>query len=93
MTEDCEAILAQRSLMRRRIQIQAFERTRLIRHLPSESCPFCFSTEGLLTFGQAARLIQVGESCIRLWLAEGKVHGFKTPGGQYRVCRKSLFHK
>jgi excisionase family DNA binding protein len=77
--------------MRRRIQIQAFERTRLIRHTAVVGCPFCFSTEGLLTSAQAARLLQVGEPSIRRWLAQGKAHGFKTPGGQYRICRSSLF--
>ncbi|HJZ67650.1 MAG TPA: helix-turn-helix domain-containing protein [Blastocatellia bacterium] len=76
--------------MRRRIEIVAFERTRVISSSENIACPVCFSGDGLLTSAQAASLLQVGEASIRRWLARGRAHGFKTPGGQYRVCRRSL---
>jgi len=84
-------ILAQQARMRRRIQILAFERTRVIERRPVINCPICFSSEGLMTLTEASALLQAGEPSIRRWLAQGKAHGFKTPGGQYRICRKSLF--
>jgi len=79
--------------MRRRIQIVAFERTRVIKRSEIVNCPICFSRDGLLTSAQAAALFQVGEPSIRRWLTQGRAHGFKTPGGQYRICRKSLFQE
>jgi len=44
-----------------------------------------------MTSAEAAALLRVGEPSIRRWLSQGRAHGFKTPGGQYRICRKSLF--
>jgi excisionase family DNA binding protein len=67
-----------------------FERTRVIQRSVTIRCPVCSSGEGFLTSTQAAELIQIGEPSIRRWLAQGKAHGFKTPGGQFRICRKSL---
>jgi excisionase family DNA binding protein len=69
----------------------AFERTRIVKRSTIASCPICLSSDGLVTSAQAAALLQVGEPSIRRWLSQGKAHGFKTPGGQYRICRKSLF--
>jgi excisionase family DNA binding protein len=77
--------------MGRRIQIVAFERTRVVKRSPIANCPICFSSDGFVTSAQAAALLQVGEPSIRRWLSKGRAHGFKTPGGQYRICRKSLF--
>jgi excisionase family DNA binding protein len=79
--------------MRRRIQIWAVERTRISRGVPTGSCPICLSGEDLLTSIQAAALMQVGQPSIRRWLAQGRAHGFKTPGGQLRICRKSLLRE
>jgi helix-turn-helix protein len=76
--------------MRRRIQVVAFETTRVVKHASSIGCPVCLSADGLLTLAQAAELIQVGEPSIRRWLLQGKAHGFKTPSGHYRICRNSL---
>jgi len=77
--------------MGRRIQIVAFERTRVVKRSTLANCPICLASDGLVTSAQAAELLQVGEPSIRRWLSQGKAHGFKTPGGQYRICRKSLF--
>jgi excisionase family DNA binding protein len=79
--------------MGRRIQLVAFEKTRVVRRSVIANCPICFSSDGFVTSAQAAALLQVGEPSIRRWLSQGKAHGFKTPGGQYRICRKSLFPK
>lgn len=80
--------------MGRRIQIVAFEKTRVVtRSTGIANCPVCLSTEGLVTSAEAAALLKVGEPSIRRWLSKGRAHGFKTPGGQYRICRKSLFQR
>lgn len=76
--------------MRRKIQIVAIERTRIIERAENVICPVCFSNEGLVTSGQAATLFQVGAPSIRRWVAQGQAHGFKTPGGRFRICRVSL---
>jgi excisionase family DNA binding protein len=69
----------------------AFERTRVgKRSAGIADCPICLSSEGLVTSAEAAELLKVGESSIRRWLSQGRAHGLKTPGGQYRICRKSL---
>lgn len=76
----------------RRIEIVAFERERVVR-VPSAAgllCPECLSRTEMLTTGQAAALLQVGAASVRRWLAAGKAHGLRTPGGRYRVCRASL---
>jgi len=78
--------------MGRRILIEAFEKTRVVKR-PTivANCPICLSPDGLVTSAEAAVLLKVGEPSIRRWLSQGRAHGFKTPGGQYRICRKSLF--
>jgi excisionase family DNA binding protein len=55
------------------------------------SCLVCFASEGFVNSSEAAALLQVNASSIRRWLNQGKAHGFKTPGGRYRICRRSLF--
>jgi hypothetical protein len=77
--------------MRRRIEIVAFERTRVVRQAEMGKCPVCLSSDGLLTSAQVAALFQVCDSSIRRWLEQGKVHGFMTADGQYRICWRSLF--
>ena len=80
--------------MGRRIQIVAFERTRVVKRSTSVAgCPMCLSSDGLVTSAEAATLLKVGEPSIRRWLSKGRIHGFKTPGGQYRICHKSLFQQ
>jgi excisionase family DNA binding protein len=80
--------------MGRKIQIVAFEKTRVVkRSTLVANCPICLSSDGLVTSAEAAALLKVGEPSIRRWLSQGRAHGFKTPGGQYRICRKSLFQR
>lgn len=79
--------------MRRRIEIIAFERERIVRRAGSMNCPLCLSGSELLTMAQAAALAQVNTASVYRWLAEGKMHGVKTAGGQYRICRKSLLRE
>ena len=76
--------------MRRRIEIIAFERERIIQQSVTTECPICLCTTELLTPSQAAALIQVDENSIERWLADGDSHGVTTPGGHRRVCKKSL---
>ena len=72
----------------------AFETTRVVKRSSNvANCPICLSSEGLVTSAEAAALLKVGEPSIRRWLSKGRVHGFKTPGGHYRICRKSLFKR
>jgi excisionase family DNA binding protein len=77
---------------KRRIEIISFERERLIRWPAPARCPVCGLTTELLTSRQAAALVQVKAESVRRWLAQGKAHGVKTSGGQYRICKNSLFH-
>jgi excisionase family DNA binding protein len=77
--------------MKRRIEIQAFERERIIRRTVAMQCPVCEHESEMLTAKQAAVLLQVSTKSIYRWLAEGKAHGVRTPGGCHRVCRESLF--
>jgi excisionase family DNA binding protein len=79
------------TITKRRIEIVAFERERIIRQPVPAHCPVCQSGSELLTTRQAARLMQVQAQSIRRWLAQGRVHALKTPGGQHRICRNSLF--
>ena len=78
-------------VVNRKIEVVAFERERIVRVAPSGLlCPDCLSATELLTTRQAAALMQVGAVSVRRWLAEGKAHGVRTPGGRHRVCRASL---
>jgi hypothetical protein len=76
--------------MKKRTEMLIAERQRFVIRAASLRCPVCQSPTELLTTRQAGRLFQVTAASIRCWLKEGKVHGFKTPGGQHRVCRNSI---
>lgn len=82
----CAAVIT-----RRKIELVAFERERVVRRPASVRCPVCRLDSELLTTRQAGAHAQVGAASVRQWLARGKIHVVKTPGGQYRVCRDSLF--
>jgi len=77
--------------MKRRVEIIAFERQRIISRPVLMTCPVCQLGTEMLTTRQAEAIIQVRATSIRRWIAQGRAHGIKTPGGQHRVCRKSLF--
>ena len=77
--------------MKRRIEILAFERERVIRSAGPVNCPLCYAPGGLLTTAEAAALARVQVQSIYRWLAQGKAHGVKTPGGQHRICENSIF--
>ncbi|MFL6277130.1 MAG: hypothetical protein ACJ74G_18255 [Blastocatellia bacterium] len=78
-------------MMKRRVEIIAFERQRVVMRPVSVTCPVCQLNTELLTTQQAGRLFQVKANSIRRWLVHGKAHGIRTPGGQHRVCKESLF--
>ena len=79
------------TLKKRRIEIIAFERERIIRQSTSTRCPVCYLNSEMLTVQQAAVVAQVKAESIYRWLAEGKAHGVKTAGGHRRICSVSLF--
>jgi hypothetical protein len=79
------------ALIKRRIEVVAFERQRLIRKPLPMLCPFCHTSSEFLTARQAGALAQVTPKSIYRWLASGKAHGVKTAGGGQRICRQSLF--
>jgi hypothetical protein len=78
-------------MTKRRIEIVAFERQRVVMRPALMTCPVCQINTELLTTRQAGTLFQVKPTSVRRWIVRGKAHGIKTPGGQHRVCRKSLF--
>jgi len=78
-------------MIKRRVEIVAFERRRIIGQPVASACPVCLSDTVMLTTQQASALAQVRAQSVRRWLAEGRAHGVKTPGGQHRICRNSLF--
>ena len=80
------------TIKRRRVEITLFERERVVRQCVTAHCYVCRLTTEMLTPEQAGDLAQVQVQSIQQWLAQGKAHGVKTPGGQERVCRNSLFH-
>ena len=79
------------TIKKRKVEIIAFERERVVVRAALMNCPVCLSDSEMLTAEQAAALIQVEAESIRTWLAEGKAHGVETIGGQPRVCKNSLF--
>ena len=79
-------------MMKRRTEIITFERQRIVIRPASALCPVCQSNTELLTTRQAGRLLQVRTASVRRWLAQGRAHGIRTPGGQHRICKHSLFH-
>ena len=77
--------------MKRRIEIIAFERERVTVRRAPVTCPVCLVHTELLTTRQAGTLFQVKATSVRRWLAQGRAHGVRTPGGQHRVCKSSLY--
>lgn len=90
-TSNWRAILSQWVAMKRRIEIMAFERERIVRRSAPTGCPVCDSTGGLLTTTEAAALARVKVQSVYRWLTQGKAHGVKTCGGQHRICKNSIF--
>jgi hypothetical protein len=80
-------------MIKRRVEIIAFERERIIKKPAQMLCPICHQTSEFLTARQAGVLTQVTPKSIYRWLASGKAHGVKTAGGGQRICRYSLFRK
>jgi hypothetical protein len=78
-------------ITKRRVEVIAFERERIVRQVLPTPCPICDRPSELLTVRQAGAVAQVGSASIYRWLAQGKVHGVKTAGGHHRICRNSLF--
>ena len=78
-------------LNKRKIEIIALERERIVRRSVTLTCPVCNRNSELLTTRQTGALLQVRAERIYRWLAQGKIHSVRTPGGQHRVCRRSLF--
>ena len=76
--------------MKRRIEIVAFERQRIVMRTLL-TCPVCQTSTEFLTTRQAGMVFQVRATSIRRWIVQGKAHGIRTPGGQHRVCRNSLW--
>jgi hypothetical protein len=79
------------TITKRRVEVIAFERERIVRRPLPVCCPVCELSSELLTVRQAGALVQVAAESIYRWLAQGKAHGVKTSGGQHRICRHSLF--
>ena len=80
-------------MIKRRVEIIAFERERIIKRPAQMLCPICHLSSEFLTARQAGVLTQVTPKSIYRWLASGKAHGVKTAGGGQRICRHSLFRK
>jgi excisionase family DNA binding protein len=78
-------------VLRRKIRIIAFQRERIVARTPAPGCTICHNETEWFTTAQAADSLQVNASTIRRWLAQEKVHGIRTAGGQFRVCRHSLY--
>jgi hypothetical protein len=79
------------TVKKKRIEIIAFERQRIVRRAIPMLCPVCRVSSEMLTTRQAGALAQVKAQSIRRWLSRGLAHGVRTPGGQHRVCKESLF--
>ncbi|HXF39528.1 MAG TPA: hypothetical protein VN687_07430 [Blastocatellia bacterium] len=77
--------------MKRRIEIIVFERQRIVMRPTLMTCPVCQTSTEFLTTRQAGMVFQVRATSIRRWIVQGKAHGIRTPGGQHRVCRNSLW--
>lgn len=76
--------------MKRRVEITAVKRQRIIEHSVVTDCPVCNARSELLTSLQAAALAQVTLADIDRWLAAGALHGATTPDGQWRICKNSI---
>ncbi len=77
--------------MKRKIEIVAVERVRIIGGSGQSFCPVCQNFAEFLTTMQAAAIARVRTEAVRCWLIKGIAHGTKTVGGRHRVCRNSLF--
>jgi len=77
---------------KRRIEITVCEHERIIIRPFPLTCPVCHLTSELLTAREAGALARVTVQSVYRWLAQGKVHGLKTPGGHYRICRGSVLN-
>jgi|GEM_PF-3048158 len=77
--------------MKRRVEIIAFERQRIVMRPTLMTCPVCQISTEFLTTRQAGMVIQVSPKSIRRWIVQGRTHGIRTPGGQHRVCKNSLW--
>jgi excisionase family DNA binding protein len=78
--------------MKRKIEIVAFENSRIHRYQVSgRYCDKCGSSDGLVTTAEAAEIARVSTATIRRWVANGGAHGTRTAGGNHRVCVRSLF--
>jgi hypothetical protein len=78
-------------MMRRRIEIVAFEHERIIQQSILTSCPICLCQTELLTLDQAAAMVQVAAHDVQRWVREQKTHGATTHDGHHRICKNSLF--
>jgi excisionase family DNA binding protein len=78
---------------KRKIEIVAFERERIVRRVAPVYCAVCQLNSEWLTTREAGALVQVKPPSIYRWLAQGKAHAVRTSGGQYRICKNSLFHQ
>ncbi len=78
---------------KRRVEIIVFEQERILRRSVTADCPVCQVNGEMLTPEQAGEMVQVRVQRIYQWLAQGKAHGVKTPGGHDRICKNSLFRK
>jgi excisionase family DNA binding protein len=58
--------------------------------MKSYYCLQCATPVELLTIVQASLLSKVSRKTIYNWIAQEKVHAFKTAGGQLRICANSL---
>ena len=76
---------------KRRFEITFFEQERIVQRLTTAHCHICRLNSEMLTPEQAGEMAQVQVENIYQWLAQGKAHGIKTVGGQYRICKQSLF--
>ena len=78
-------------MIKRRVEIIAFERQRVVARPASVTCPVCRLSTELLTTRQVGLLLQVKPTSVRRWIVQGKAHGIRTPGGRHRVCKISLW--
>lgn len=76
--------------MKRRFEITAVKRQRIVQHSVLTHCPLCEAQSELLTTAQAALLAQADLSSIHRWLAQGDLHGATIPDGQWLICKNSL---
>jgi excisionase family DNA binding protein len=58
--------------------------------MKSYYCLKCTMQVELVTIVQASLLSQVSRKTIYNWITQGKVHAYKTAGGQIRICARSL---